>query len=57
MTKVRPLADRVREVQQQMSAALLSGGSGAGDAAGEGRAADCDNGGSKRSREHNGTGQ
>lgn len=52
VTKVRPLADRVREVQQQMSAALLTGVGDASAGASEGQAADCENGGSKRGREH-----
>lgn len=53
VTKVRPLADRVREVQQQMSAALLSGGDGPGEAQTEA----CENGGGKRSREQTASGQ
>ncbi len=53
MTKVRPLADRVREVQQQMSAALLGGGDGSGET----QAEDCESGVGKRSRGHGATGQ
>ncbi len=57
VTKVRPLADRVREVQLQMSAALLTGSDSAGVAAEEENAENGDNGGSKRGREHIGSGQ
>ncbi len=57
VTKVRPLADRVREVQQQMSAALLTGGGDARGGVQEGQAEDNDNGGSKRSRAHASDGQ
>ena len=58
VTKVRPLADRVREVQQQMSAALLTSGDDASCGGQEGEAAaGGSDGGSKRSREHAGGGQ
>jgi hypothetical protein len=57
VTKVRPLADRVREVQLQMSAALLTGSDSASVAVEEEPDEHGDNGGSKRGREHIGRGQ
>ena len=57
VTKVRPLADRVREVQLQMSAALLAGNDGDSVAVEEEQAEQGDNGGSKRGREQIGSGQ
>ncbi len=57
VTKVRPLADRVKEVQLQMSAALLTGKDSARVGMEEEQTEHSgDNGSSKRGREHVGIG-